>query len=403
MNENKEIAAAGAADTLAGTGANEEAQNALLEGFLDDENDWPATDETGVDDDDDLILEAEPDNESLTGGAAEGRAITDSTGDAGGAAGRSGEREANGANGTNRRSSMNGVNGTGGAGSRSGTGNTGGAAGAVSRTGAEGAADTPGLADAGTGGAMKDAEMAAAGAAQKDGNAAAAGAAQNDGNAAALRPGEEPKYKVQLYGREQEMTVPELVAAAQRGLERDQMRAQLDAAQQALPALRMVEQYAAANGMTAAQYLQLAEQNVHRQAVGQLMQKGVPEETARELVDERLKLDAERRVLAPLMQRINAEEARKKARDPWLEVTREYPDVTTLPESVMLSVQRGERPLAAMRAWELEQLRAKLSAQEMQLSAQAATLKNRQTTPGSAAGAADTKRDAFLDALFGTD
>lgn len=376
MNENKGIAATGAADTFAGAEANEEAQNALLEGFLDDENDWPGADGTGTDEDDGLILEAEPDNESLMGDAADGWAEPGSTGSA---AGHSGVNDADSAAGTT------------------------GADGVSGRSGTDGTDGTAGTADAGAGEAKEGAEANADGAEGKSGDGAADGAAKNDGDAAAPRAGGESKYKVQLNGREQEMTVPELVAAAQKGLDYDHVRAQLDAVQQALPALRMVEQYAAANGMTAGQYLQLAEQNVHQQAVEQLMRKGVPEETARELVDERMKLDAERRIIAPLMQHLNAEEARKRARDPWLEMTREYPDVTTLPESVLLRVQRGERPLAAMRAWELEQLRAKLSAQEMQLSAQAATLKNRQTTPGSAAGAADTRRDAFLDALFGTD
>lgn len=158
-----------------------------------------------------------------------------------------------------------------------------------------------------------------------------------------------------------------------------------------------------ADGIAAQQNLPSAGQNLYRQAVKQLTEKGVPEETARELAAERIQLMAERRAVAPLLQRLNAEEARKKAREPWLEVAREYPDVTSLPESVLQSVLQGERPLAAMRAWELQQLRARLSEQEMQLSAQAATLKNRQTTPGSAAGAAEIGRDAFLDALLAAD
>lgn len=358
MNENRENTANGAADALAGTGA-DEAQNALLEGFADEQDDLfgaDETDSTGDDpsEEDELILEAETeDGRLLTSDAAEGRS-------------------ANGAG------SMDGATGTAGA---NGADN---AAGGSGQNGAAGASDLA------TGKAADGADAAAAGAAGKD----AANTAQ---------PGEEPKYKVQLYGREQEMTVSQLVAAAQKGLDYDNVRTQLAAAQQALPALRLVEQYAAANGMTAGQYLQTAGQNIQRQAVNELTQKGVPEQTAKELVAERMRLEEERRAIAPLMQRLNAEEARKKARDPWLAVTREYPDVVNLPESVLLSVQKGETPIAAMRAWELEQLRAKLSAQEMQLSAQAATLKNRQTAPGSAAGAADTRRDPFLDALFSTD
>lgn len=218
---------------------------------------------------------------------------------------------------------------------------------------------------------------------------AAASTAKEAGSEAAPQSGEEPGYKGEPSGREQEM--PAQMNAAQPEPERNSMPAQL------------IEQYAAANGMTVQRYLQLAGQSMHRQAVEKLTQKGVPEETAQELVAERTKLAMERRALAPLLQRLNEEEARRKAREPWLEMTREYPNVTQLPERVLQSVQRGERPLAAMRAWELEQMRERLSAQELQLSAQAAALKNRQTTPGSAAGAADAKQDPFLDALLAAD
>lgn len=385
MNENRENTMNEAADALAGTKA-DEMRDALLEGSADEQDDLfdaagsdaAETDLFDADpagdpyEEDDLILVAEPeDGELLNENAAEGYNLS----------------------GTNGTGSTGGTNGTGGADSMNGAGGTGGANGA---TGADNAAGSSGQ------NSEAAASDSAAGKAADGMGAAADGAAGKDA-ANTAQPGEEPKYKVQLHGREQELTVPQLVAAAQKGLDYDNMRTQLAAAQQALPALRLVEQYAAANGMTAGQYLQAAGQNIRQQAVNELTQKGVPEQTAKELVAERMRLEEERRAIAPLMQHMNAEAARKKARDPWLAVTREYPDVVNLPESVLMSVQKGETPLAAMRAWELEQLRAKLSAQEMQLSAQAATLKNRQTAPGSAAGAADTRRDPFLDALFSTD
>ena len=374
MNENRENTAKETADALAGAGT-DMAWDALLEGFADEQDDLfgaAGDDEdetdlfdadpagTGSDEEDELILVLEP--EDSTGGMG-------GTGSAGGTGGSGG---------------TGGVGGTDNAGDAHGTYGTADAAGSSGQNSAAGKSDP--AADKAAGGADTD-----------------AGGTEGQNADKTAQPGEEPKYKVQLYGREQELTVPQLVAAAQKGLDYDNMRAQLNAVQQALPALRMVEQYAAANGMTAQQYLQAAGRDIQHKAVNELTQKGVPEQTARELVAERMRLEEERRIIAPMMQRLNAEEARKKARDPWLAVTREYPDVVDLPESVLLSVQKGETPLAAMRAWELEQLRAKLSAQEMQLSAQAATLKNRQTAPGSAAGAADTRRDPFLDALFATD
>lgn len=88
------------------------------------------------------------------------------------------------------------------------------------------------------------------------------------------QPGAEPKYKVKFYGQEQEMTVSELVAAAQKGLDYDNVRARLEQAQQSAPAVQLVERYAAANGMTVEQYLQFANQGFEQQAVAQLVAQG---------------------------------------------------------------------------------------------------------------------------------
>ena len=104
-----------------------------------------------------------------------------------------------------------------------------------------------------------------------------------EGTGAAAQPGRqeqqgaEPKYKVKFYGQEQEMTVSELVAAAQKGLDYDNVRARLEQAQQSAPAVQLVERYAAANGMTVEQYLQFANQGFEQQAVAQLVAQGVPE------------------------------------------------------------------------------------------------------------------------------
>ena len=122
-----------------------------------------------------------------------------------------------------------------------------------------------------------------------------------EGTGAAAQPGRqeqpeaEPKYKVKFYGQEQEMTVSELVAAAQKGLDYDNVRARLEQAQQSAPAVQLVERYAAANGMTVEQYLQFANQGFEQQAVAQLVAQGMPEPAAKDLVAERLRLDSEGR------------------------------------------------------------------------------------------------------------
>ena len=94
------------------------------------------------------------------------------------------------------------------------------------------------------------------------------------------------------------MTVSELVAAAQKGLDYDNVRARLEQAQQSAPAVQLVERYAAANGMTVEQYLQFANQGFEQQAVAQLVAQGVPEPAAKDLMAERLRLDRERRSIA---------------------------------------------------------------------------------------------------------
>lgn len=205
--------------------------------------------------------------------------------------------------------------------------------------------------------------------------------------------GAEPKYKVKFYGQEQEMTVSELVAAAQKGLDYDNVRARLEQAQQSAPAVQLVERYAAANGMTVEQYLQFANQGFEQQAVAQLVAQGVPEPAAKDLVAERLRLDRERRSIAPLAAQQRAQQEQREKLSPWMELLREYPGTKELPPEVAQRVAAGETPLAAMRAFELAQMRAQLAAKD-------AAQKNRQTAPGSAGGLGGKERKDDFEAGF---
>lgn len=207
------------------------------------------------------------------------------------------------------------------------------------------------------------------------------------------QPGAEPKYKVKFYGQEQEMTVSELVAAAQKGLDYDNVRARLEQAQQSAPAVQLVERYAAANGMTVEQYLQFANQGFEQQAVAQLVAQGVPEPAAKDLVAERLRLDRERRSIAPLAAQQRAQQEQREKLSPWMELLREYPGTKELPPEVAQRVAAGETPLAAMRAFELAQMRAQLAAKD-------AAQKNRQTAPGSAGGLGGKERKDDFEAGF---
>ena len=159
------------------------------------------------------------------------------------------------------------------------------------------------------------------------------------------QPGAEPKYKVKFYGQEQEMTVSELVAAAQKGLDYDNVRTRLEQAQQSAPAVQLVERYAAANGMTVEQYLQFANQGFEQQAVAQLVAQGVPEPAAKDLVAERLRLDRERRSIAPLAAQQRAQRSSGKSCTPWMELLQEYPGTKELPPEVAQRVAPGKHRL----------------------------------------------------------
>lgn len=192
---------------------------------------------------------------------------------------------------------------------------------------------------------------------------------------------DEPKYKVKYYGEEQEMTVSQLVAAAQKGMDYDNVRTKLDAAQND-PARKLVESLAAQNGMDVQEYLMAAQQGMQSQQTQPLVEQGMSEELAREVLEERAHK-------ASIQAALDAQEKQKADLEPWMELRREYPQMTQIAPQVAKRIAQGESPIAAMRGYELEQLRAQMAAQK-------AADKNKQTTPGSASGlGGNDKNDPF--------
>lgn len=209
-------------------------------------------------------------------------------------------------------------------------------------------------------------------------------------------PPQETTYKVKFYGKEQELTVPELITAAQKGMDYDNVRSRLDEMQKAEPAMRLVERYARAAGMSVEQYLEYADQGFEQREVESLQAQGVPEETAKKIVTERQEWEKERRALADMKSAQEQQEREREELAPWIAMLKEYPDTQEIPQQAAARIQNGESPLAAMRAWEIAQLKT-------QIAAFTAADKNKKTAPGSAAGAGTEKGDPFLDALFGED
>ena len=205
------------------------------------------------------------------------------------------------------------------------------------------------------------------------------------GQAAASASGAEPTYTVKFYGQERELPVSELVRMAQKGMDYDNVRQRADAA---APVMALMQQYAAASGMSLEQYLHVAQQGIAKAQAKPMIDKGMPEAEAKELVA--LRADKARR---EAQERAAAQREAKIG--PYMQLLQAYPEIMktgTLPQAVRERIDAGEPPLAAYRAYKLDELTAQMAAQRQ-------AQKNKAAAPGSAAGTGAGKRDPFLAAF----
>ena len=191
------------------------------------------------------------------------------------------------------------------------------------------------------------------------------------------------KVKVRYLGQERELSMSELVTAAQKGLDYDHVRQERDALRQS-PELLLLDQLAEEAGLTRAEYIRAVQQRREEMQIADDVKNGVPEETARRL-----------RALEAAERRRKAEEAqaeRKRSREQELQdFIRAYPDVKEFPEEVLDSIRKGEKPLAAYQAYENRMLKARLAAFEKNSD-------NKRRSPGSLAGSGSRENaDAFSE------
>ena len=215
---------------------------------------------------------------------------------------------------------------------------------------------------------------------------------EEPGNAQAMAGGQaaasaiaEPTYKVKFYGQERELPVSELVRMAQKGMDYDNVRQRADAA---APVMALMQQYAAASGMSLEQYLRVAQQGIAKAQAKPMIDKGMPEAEAKELVA--LRADKARR---EAQERAAAQREAKIG--PYMQLLQAYPEIMktgTLPQAVRERIDAGEPPLAAYRAYKLDELTAQMAAQRQ-------AQKNKAAAPGSAAGTGAEKQDPFLAAF----
>ena len=192
---------------------------------------------------------------------------------------------------------------------------------------------------------------------------------------------QEPEQQLTLkyYGKEVTLPAQQVVALAQKGLDYDKVRSERDGFKSGRE-MTLLNQYAAASGMPLPQYLDYLEKGLERAQVQREMQRGMPENAARELA--KMRREA--------LQREQQEAGEKQRLAPFMELLQEYPDLKELPKDALQRIQKGESPLAAYRAVELDRLKNQKAAQD-------AAAQNRRTAPGTATGlGGKEKTDPFV-------
>lgn len=216
----------------------------------------------------------------------------------------------------------------------------------------------------------------------------------NAENGGAQREREPETVTLKVYGQEVKVPKTQLNELAQKGLAYDRLRQERDALENGRE-MQLLQRYAAASGMEMGQYLDYLERSLDAAALKRETDAGMPEKQARELLTLRQK-EAQRRAAE------SAAAAQRQKTEPYLELVRAYPNLTSLPPEVVQRIGAGERPLEAYRAYELQQAKAEIETLRAAQKAKAADEKNRKTAAGSAAGVGNGKeQDEFLAGFLG--
>ena len=187
--------------------------------------------------------------------------------------------------------------------------------------------------------------------------------------------------KVKHLGQEVELSMEQLIANAQKGLDYDHIRQERDSLRQA-PEIALLDRLARDAGMSRADYVDAVNRRQVEQQIANEVKRGVPEEAARRL---HALEEAERR----RTEEETARAAQKARNQDLLEFVQEYPDVKEFPPEVLEAISKGQKPLAAYQAYENKQLKAKLAALQKNQD-------NKQKTAGSMRGAGTPEEaDAF--------
>lgn len=208
-------------------------------------------------------------------------------------------------------------------------------------------------------------------------------------------------FELNWLGQTQKHTREEMIALAQKGMDRDRILQQRDAAQQYRTqhesVINDLDRVAKQFGLEPTALLQTMEANFLRQ---QGKSQAEAEAIIRANKSERQLQGYQSREQQAQRQQQEAQE--RQQRD-MREFVQRYPnmDYKTIPAEVWQDVRKGETLVNAYGKYEMQQLRAENQRLQQQLSAKAQNEANQQKSLGSMhSGVSDQKTDTFLDELF---
>lgn len=184
----------------------------------------------------------------------------------------------------------------------------------------------------------------------------------------------EKKFTVKYNGQEMSLTEAEIITHAQKGLnydhvkgELDTLRGQKESFEKVSQYAKIVEQLAKDNNMTVDEWTKAVEESRREGKIQKLMSEspGADEKIVRRLFELEEKERQREAEAAQKAEELKSIQEKERIQQRWTKFFEAYPDLrgkepAELPQEFMSMVQEGEDPITAYRAYENKELKTKL-------------------------------------------
>jgi hypothetical protein len=207
---------------------------------------------------------------------------------------------------------------------------------------------------------------------------------------------------VVFNGEKKTLTREEAIANAQKGMNYDHVKSELDKLRAAekgrqadTDALNAIDQFAQSLGMDRAGYLNFVKQQQREAEINKLMDEGLTKPFAEQLMQERQERLTDKAELEQIRSELSTLKEQNTRREQWSAFFAAHPEIESfdaLDDQVKADIAAGDTPEAAYMKWEVKSLREQLAQQKQ-------ARKNAETSVGSAKGDGAGAQDAFEAAL----